>query len=75
MYANGKTVLRNDVVTETEVNYIDQNQIYHIVWFEDPESRKQDFLKERGVSSFTYWAYGYFCKIYNFTSIFSLAYW
>lgn len=55
-------VKKDELSAETEVNYVDENLNYHIVWFEDKQSveAKMDFLKKRGISSFAYWAYGYF---------------
>ena len=47
---------------ETIVNYVDFEGKRHIVWFEDMESigQKQAFLKDKGINSFSYWAYLYF---------------
>ncbi|OGK24305.1 hypothetical protein A2954_04795 [Candidatus Roizmanbacteria bacterium RIFCSPLOWO2_01_FULL_37_12] len=65
-------VKRDEISMETEVNYLissntpDEQQIYridyHIVWFEDEESVKikTDYLREQGISSISYWAFGYF---------------
>lgn len=55
-------IKREELSGETEINYIDENLKYHIVWFEDQESvrKKMEYLKEKGVVSFAYWAYGYF---------------
>jgi spore germination protein len=56
------TILRDKVSRESEVNYIDTNLFYHIVWFEDEESTeaKHQFLKEKGIDNIIYWTYGYF---------------
>ena len=63
---------RDKISQESEVNYVisapvpDEQNIYridyHIVWFEDEESIKvkTSFLQEQGISSVSYWAYGYF---------------
>lgn len=65
-------IKRDNISRETEINYIissptpDEQDIYridyHIVWFEDAESVKSkiEYLLEQGISSFSYWAYGYF---------------
>lgn len=65
-------VKRDALSKETEINYIissptpDEQEIYridyHIVWFEDEESVKfkSDYLREQGIKSISYWAYGYF---------------
>lgn len=47
---------------EAFVKYIDGEGERHVVWYEDRESveRKKKFLRERGISSFSFWAYGYF---------------
>ncbi len=47
---------------EIKAEYKDSNNIKHIVWFEDTESvsRKMDFLKKHGITSFSFWAYSYF---------------
>ncbi len=47
---------------EAFVRYVDEAGERHVVWYEDVESveRKKEFLLERGISSFNYWAYGYF---------------
>lgn len=53
---------RDDKSREITVSYIDEENKKHIVWFEDPTSvaRKEDFLKKRGISSFSFWAHSYF---------------
>lgn len=63
-----KCDFRNCVVTrdkeagETQIQYTDKDNKNHVVWFEDMESvkQKQEYLKQRGISSFSYWAYSYF---------------
>ncbi|HUQ85594.1 MAG TPA: glycosyl hydrolase family 18 protein [Candidatus Limnocylindrales bacterium] len=47
---------------ETEIRYTDSENKKHIVWFEDMESvsAKQNFLKAKGISNFSFWAYSYF---------------
>lgn len=55
-------IKRNPYAIETEINYIDNEQQYHIVWFEDSESvaQKIGLLKENGINSVSYWAYSYY---------------
>lgn len=55
-------VQRDQVSAETNVVYVDTNKQRHAVWFEDLESvkKKQEFLKQKGISSFGFWAYSYF---------------
>ncbi len=65
-------IKRDEASKEIEINYVisskqadDQgiyNLYYHIVWFEDEESVKikTNFLKEKGIGSIAYWAWGYF---------------
>ncbi|MBI4226036.1 hypothetical protein HY612_02885, partial [Candidatus Roizmanbacteria bacterium] len=65
-------IKRDKYSHETEINYIissptpDEQLIYridyHIVWFEDEESvkSKTEYLTEKGISSISYWAHGYF---------------
>ncbi len=47
---------------ETQIQYTDSENKNHIVWFEDMESIKQkkEYLQQRGINSFSYWAYSYF---------------
>jgi spore germination protein YaaH len=53
---------RDEQSGEITVTYIDEDDKKHIVWFEDPTSvaRKEDFLKKRGISSYSLWAHSYF---------------
>lgn len=55
-------VLRDELSSEMTASYIDEEGTIHKVWFEDEESVrvKQQFLKTKGVNSFSYWAYSYF---------------
>jgi len=59
-YQECKTT-RDPVSSETKVTYIDGEK-NHVVWFEDLESvaKKQEFLKQRGITSSSFWAYSYF---------------
>ncbi|OGK19321.1 hypothetical protein A3B50_03325 [Candidatus Roizmanbacteria bacterium RIFCSPLOWO2_01_FULL_40_42] len=52
---------RDKESTENEINYV-ENDVYHIIWFEDEESvrQKTEFLKENGIGSIGFWAFGYF---------------
>jgi len=56
------TQLKDPVSAETEINYVDEDKKYHIIWFENEESveKKEKFLRQRGVGSVAFWAYGYF---------------
>lgn len=56
------TQLIDPISAETEINYVGADGRYHIIWFEDEEStqKKEAFLKQKGVESVAYWAYGYF---------------
>lgn len=58
----GCTVRRKNDSTETEIRYIDAENKKHIVWFEDMESVKikEEYLKERGIGNFSFWAHSYF---------------
>ena len=53
---------RDKDAKEQEIDYVDNLSQYHIIWFEDGESVrvKTEFLKENGIGSMGYWAYGYF---------------
>ncbi len=55
-------VRRDEKAFESEVNYIDDASNYHIVWFEDQVSvdKKSEFMRQKGIDSIAYWAYGYF---------------
>lgn len=47
---------------EIEVNYTGRDGSKHKVWFEDMDSvaAKKEYLKSRGINSFSYWAHSYF---------------
>jgi len=53
---------RDDAAFETRVDYVHKNGSKHIIWFEDSESvaAKKNYLKQRGINSFSFWAYSYF---------------
>lgn len=55
-------IRRKNDSAETEVQYVDRDGKKHVVWFEDPTSvaKKKEFLKQRGITSFGFWANGYF---------------
>lgn len=55
-------VARDKEAGETQIKYKDSENKDHIVWFEDMESIKQkkEYLQQRGINSFSYWAYSYF---------------
>lgn len=47
---------------EIKAKYQDEDNIQHLVWFEDLDSvnRKKEFLKKQGITSYAFWAYSYF---------------
>lgn len=53
---------RDNDAGELQIQYLDAENKRHIVWFEDMESikQKQEYLKSRGINSYSYWAYSYF---------------
>lgn len=53
---------RDETSAETKVEYVDQKGQKHVVWFEDEESvaKKQEFLKQKGITNVSFWAYSYF---------------
>jgi spore germination protein YaaH len=55
-------VRRDDKSQESEVEYIDKVDQYHIVWFEDLESvnRKKAYLQTQGIPNIAFWSYGYY---------------
>lgn len=55
-------IKRDELSGENEINYIDEFLNYRIVWYEDNESveRKMKYLKTTGISSLSYWVFGYF---------------
>ena len=55
-------IKRDDTAAETEINYVDDNSRFHIVWFEDEESveKKIEYLKTKGITSYSFWVWGYY---------------
>jgi spore germination protein YaaH len=53
---------RDPLSTETNITYTYKDGKKHIVWYEDMESvsTKQKFLKSKGITNFSFWAYSYF---------------
>lgn len=53
---------RDPLTHETEISYTDSSGNTHIVWFEDSDSAgvKAEYLKQMGIGSISFWAYGYF---------------
>lgn len=47
---------------ETKLTYVDEEDKEHIIWFETPTSvaEKKRYLKSKGISGISYWAYSYF---------------
>jgi hypothetical protein len=60
-YKNCDIKRKNDSF-ETEIRYTDPEGKNHIVWFEDMESvkAKEKYLRDRGIGTFSFWAYSYF---------------
>jgi spore germination protein YaaH len=56
------SVDRDSTSGEIEIHYTDNTGKKHIIWSEDMESvaAKKAYLKQRGISSFSFWAYSYF---------------
>jgi spore germination protein YaaH len=56
------SITRDPLSKETMVTYIADDKTKHVVWYEDMESlsAKQNYLKTRGITNFSYWAYSYF---------------
>ncbi len=55
-------IKRDALSAETRVTYTDSEGQKHVVWFEDMTSvrQKQQYLRTRGITSFSFWAYSYF---------------
>lgn len=55
-------IARDKEAGEIQISYTDSDNKNHIAWFEDMESIKQkkEYLQQRGINSFSYWAYSYF---------------
>lgn len=55
-------VKRDTDAAETEINYVDNELGYHVVWFEDTQSlwQKATYAKQFGISSLAFWAWGYY---------------
>jgi spore germination protein YaaH len=53
---------RDKSAAENEIDFVDKQAQYHVIWFEDMESSKQKtvFLNQKGIGSIAFWAYGYF---------------
>ena len=47
---------------EKNIRYKGEDGYDHVIFFEDEESAqvKTDYLKEKGIGSISYWAWGYF---------------
>jgi spore germination protein YaaH len=56
------SVDRDSTSSELEINYTDASGSKHTIWSEDMESvnTKKEYLKRRGIGSFSFWAYSYF---------------
>lgn len=55
-------IKRDPVSSETVIQYTDDREQKHIVWFEDMQSvaTKQQFLRKKGIGNFSFWANSYF---------------
>jgi spore germination protein YaaH len=55
-------ITKDKLSAETQIKYTDANNEKHEVWFEDQNSMKQKeiMLKQKGIKSFSMWAYSYF---------------
>jgi spore germination protein len=55
-------IQRDTVSAETMIAYIEADGKPHTAWFEDLESvkAKQNYLKQRGITHYSYWAWTYF---------------
>jgi spore germination protein len=55
-------IKRKNDSRETEIRYTDNEGRKHVVWFDDMESikAKEEYLRGRGIGTFSYWAYSYF---------------
>jgi spore germination protein YaaH len=53
---------RDSLSAESVVSYTDASGGSHLVWYEDTDSvaKKEAYLKQHGIHSFSYWAYTYF---------------
>lgn len=56
------SIIRDKEAAEIQIRYTDYENKKHIIWFEDMESvkNKQNYLLQKGITSFSYWAYSYF---------------
>ncbi|MBI4080214.1 MAG: hypothetical protein HY430_00395 [Candidatus Levybacteria bacterium] len=56
------SIIRDPSAHESKITYTDQDGTRHIVWYEDEKSaeQKKAYLRNRGIQSFSYWAYSYF---------------
>ena len=55
-------ITRDALSSETKISYTSDDNVPHIVWFEDELSirKKEEYLKAKGISSYSYWAHSYF---------------
>jgi spore germination protein YaaH len=53
---------RDPSTKETQLEFVDSDSQYHLIWYEDRESvaRKTNYLNSQGVTSVGYWTYGYY---------------
>lgn len=55
-------IKRDKLSSETQINYVDEENQRHTIWFEDMESvkAKEEYLRGKGITSFSFWAHSYF---------------
>ena len=55
-------IKRDPTSAETEIQYTDDSNQKHVVWFEDMQSvkTKEQFLRNKGIGNFSFWANSYF---------------
>jgi spore germination protein YaaH len=53
---------RDPLSAESNISYRDDEGLHHLVWYEDMDSvaKKQEFLKRKGINSYSFWAHSYF---------------
>lgn len=56
------SLTRDPLSKEQKIEYYDENNQKHVLWFEDENSIKEkiDFLKSQGIDQFAFWAFGYY---------------
>lgn len=54
--------IRDTTASENKIKYVDSDGQNHIVWYEDEKSVEEKilFLKSKGITNFSFWAWGYY---------------